>query len=235
MNDVFLRTQNVREFQDMMTNLEDIAEGQPGLGLVYGRAGRGKTVCAKRYATQTKALYMRTLEGWTPRAMLAALCFELCKCEPHTTAKAMTMACEKLDKAKRTIIVDEADRLNPKLVEHWRDIHDITGVPVVLVGEESLYPMLNAKRRLWSRVVGVVEFGPITAEDILLFASKAAGLALAPEAGQLIAQRSDGDFRLVYRDVSGLARMAKAGGTTTVVPDMVQALPALLGGKHGNA
>jgi len=216
MKNIFLETQNVGRFREALSVLEDTERGQPGLGVVWGRAGRGKTLCARQYAVRTGAVYLRVLQDWTPRAMLAALCRELNGSEPATVDRAKRLAIDVIEKRTRTILVDEADRLKPDLIEHLRDVHDLTGAPVVLIGEEHLFPAINARCRIWSRVVQTVEFGPITPEDILLFALEAAALRLDPEAGKRLASRSSGDFRLVWADVHRLEQMAKAAGAAVL-------------------
>ena len=243
MKSIFLETRNVSAFRSAMTVLEDVDRGQPGLGVVWGRAGRGKTLCAREYAVRTGAIYLRVMEDWTARAMLAALCREINGSEPRSVDRCKTTVCEALDGAPRTILVDEADRLPVGLVEHFRDIHDSTGVPVALIGEEHLFAALNARRRLWSRVTRTVEFGAITAEDIMLFGMRAAGLQVAPDSAQALQKRAGGDFRLVWQDMHELEQMARASGTQKIERGMIDALqprktgpkPDLrtTGGRHG--
>lgn len=238
MKNIFLETRNVVRFREALSVLEDIEHGQPGLGVVWGIAGRGKTVCAREYAVRTGSVYLRVMGHWTPRAMLSALCRELNGSEPRTIDQAQRTAIESLEKRPRTILVDEADRLKIDLIDDFRDLHDMTGAPVVLIGEEYLFPKINAHRKNWSRVQQTVEFGPITNEDILLFALEAASLRLEPEAAEKIGLRSNGDFRLVWRDVRSLEQMARASSTQKVDAKMVGELGELQrpafgkGGKH---
>lgn len=225
MKNVFLETANVQSFREALTLLEDTEKGQPGLGVVWGRAGRGKTLCAREYTVRTGALYLRVLEDWTPRAMLAQLCHEINGSEPKSVDRCKSMIMSQLDQAPRTIMVDEADRLDMKKIEHFRDIHDLTGVAVVLIGEEHLYSALSSRGRLWSRVNQVVEFRPITDEDIMLFGLKAAEIHLEPAAVQRLQTRSGGDFRLVWLDMHDLEQMARANKVKEVGVKMVDALP----------
>jgi hypothetical protein len=233
MKNIFLETKNVARFREALSILEDTDKGQPGLGVVWGRAGRGKTICAREYAVRTGAVYLRVLQDWTPRAMLAALCAQLNGSEPHTVDRAKKTAVDSLEKTRRTILVDEADRLDINLIEHLRDIHDLVGVPVVLVGEENLFSNINARRRIWSRVMQTVEFGPITCEDILLFGLEAAGLRLDPEAAEKVGAKSSGDFRLVWSHVHALEQMARAAGSQKVDARMVEALASRQGQDAG--
>ncbi len=224
MKHVFLETQNVAAFRQALWLLEDTERGQPGIGVVWGQAGRGKTVCAREYAVRTGAVYLRVMENWSPRAMLAALCRELNGSDPFSTERCKKVACEELERQQKTVLVDEADRLPVGLVEHFRDIHDVAGVPIVLIGEEHLFPTLAARRRLWSRVTQTVEFKSIAIEDIVLFGMKAADLRINPDAAARISSRSSGDFRLVWTDVQALEQMARAAGTKQADMKMVENL-----------
>jgi hypothetical protein len=226
MKQVFMETQNVAKFREALWLLEDTERGQPGIGVVWGQAGRGKTVCAREYAVRTDSVYLRVMEDWTPRAMLAALCRELNGSEPASTERCKRLACEEIERQKKTVLVDEADRLPIGLLEHFRDIHDMTGAPIVLIGEEHLFPTLSARKRIWSRVTQAVEFRPISIEDIVLFGLKAAELRIDPEAAGRIAARSGGDFRLVWTDVQGLEQMARAAGVKAVDAKMAESLAA---------
>jgi DNA transposition AAA+ family ATPase len=165
--------------------------------------------------------------------MLAELCRNLNGSEPRTVDRAKKTAIDSLEKQPRTILVDEADRLNIDLIEHFRDVHDLVGVPVVLIGEEHLFPTINARRRIWSRVMQTVEFGPITCEDILLFALEAASLRLDPDAAEKIGAKAGGDFRLVWAHIHALEQMARAAGTKTVDARMVEALASRQGHDAG--
>ena len=226
MKDIFLTTKSVTRFREAIGIVEDTEKGQPGLMLVHGRAGRGKTVCAMQYALDTGAVYLRVMQDWTPRAMLAELCRTINGMEPGTVALGKKVACKELEEHPRTVIVDEADRLkNVGMIEHFRDIHDICGAPVVFVGEQHLYGMLSSRDRIWSRIIQVVGFEPIGAEDIILFGLEAADLKIGPEAAKRIADRTSGDFRLIWLDVRQLEKMAQANGVTEVTVKLVDRIP----------
>ncbi|WP_035243976.1 AAA family ATPase [Desulfonatronovibrio hydrogenovorans] len=226
MKNYFLETKNVLAFREAMKVLSDAKKGQPGLGVVWGQAGRGKTECAREYCVKTGAVYVRVMQDWTPRAMLAAICFEVNGSDPSRSDVAKRTIINFLESERLPLLIDEADRLRPALIEHLRDLHDMSGAPVVMVGEEALLPMIESRRRLWSRVTQCVEFGPIEQEDILLFALKAASLKLNPEAAQAVRKRSGGDFRLVWRDVQTLERLARANKLEIIGQDAVESLPS---------
>lgn len=222
MKNIFLETENVQKFREAASVIDDLEKGQPGLCVVYGQAGRGKTLCSREYAVRTGAVYLRVQEDWTPRAMLSSLCFEINGIMPGSVEKCKQMLFSELEVSPKAIVVDEADRFrNVGMLEHFRDLHDITGCPVMFVGERVLYKKVNSKRRIWSRVVQVVEFGPISVQDIQLFGLKAAELKIKKDAAERLRNRSEGDFRLIWQDVRALERMAMAVPTKDIEEEMV--------------
>ena len=227
MKNCFLETRNVTRFREAIKVVEDMEKGQPGLMLVHGKAGRGKTESCKQYTIPNPhVLFLRVMQDWTPRAMLAQLCHQINGMEPHSIEKGKRIVCEEIERYPRTIIVDEADRLrNVGMIEHFRDIHDKTGAPVVFVGEQHLYSMIQSRRRIWSRVSQVVGFERVGAEDIILFGLQAADLKIEPAAAQRIAVRSDGDFRLIWQDVRWLETMAAANKISEITMKIVDSIP----------
>ena len=225
MKRVFIETRNVQAFRTALREAEDMDKGQPGLVVVHSRAGRGKTAAAVADHSEHGGIYLRVWQDWSQHSFLQALAFEACGVRPHGANNCKVRIVEALGAEPRTIYVDEADRLRVGRIEDLRDIHDETGCPVVLIGEEGLPPLLRARRRLWSRVVHDMEFGPVTPDDVLLYAVQAASLRMTPEACSLTAKRADGDFRLVTVDLVALERVARAAETDQVSADMVRSLP----------
>jgi len=222
--DVFIETANVSEFRQKIRTLEDHQDGEPGFALVYGQAGRGKTETARNYYAQNGGFYLRVMQGWTQCAFLQELCFLTCGVRPRAAATCKNKVIEALDAEPATIFVDEADRLHVDRLEDLRDIYDMTGAPIVLIGENELKGLLSERRRIWSRVKQVVEFGPVVEEDVAVLADEAAGLDMDPEACALAVRHSDGDFRLVWTLLGHLERTARAKETNSCDAAMVKAI-----------
>ncbi|SHI59924.1 AAA family ATPase [Halodesulfovibrio aestuarii] len=208
--DVFIETRNVLEFRQKVGFLEDNLNGEPGFALVFGQAGRGKTETTRNYHAMSGGVFLRVMQGWTQNSFLQELCYQVCGLRPRNSAACKTRIIEALDASPQTIFVDEADRLHVDRIEDLRDIFDTTGVPVVLIGEEELRGLLGTRRRIWSRVKQVVEFGAVAEEDVAFLADEAAGLNISPEACAQIVRYADGDFRLVWSFVGHLEKAARA-------------------------
>lgn len=222
LNPSFVKTRNVRNFEVLMNGL-DMAEGEGRFGLVFGQAGRGKTRTSQWYAAQNQAVYMRVLSIWTTSELdfLCALARELgVLTPPRRKALAFQVVLDRLMAEPRTIILDEMEKMPPKFLGFIRDLTDLSGCPIVFVGEENLVEYLQAERRVWSRVFQQMQFEPINASDIVYYASDVAGLHLDKPAAGILAKSSGGDFRLVRRDVLALAQMCQGKGTVNVTAEM---------------
>lgn len=82
--------------------------------------------------------------------------------------------------------------------------------------------MLSERRRVWSRVAHEVEFGPISPSEIALYAMKAAGLDIPAELCKRIAERTEGDFRLVRNMMLLLEQSAKAAENLKIDAAMLE-------------
>lgn len=222
MKSVFLETDNVTSFRAAVQNMEDPQHGQPGIMLAWGQAGRGKTFAARNYHSMNGGVYISVWQDWTQAAFLQQLCFEVCGLRPRGSNSCKLKIVEHLEREPRTIFVDEADRLHVLRIEDLRDIHEATGAPIVLVGEEELLGLLSDRRRVWSRVVQEQQFQPITIDDITLYALDAADLTLTPGAAARMRKASDGDFRLVRNMVLHLEQASRARESGAVDEALVE-------------
>ncbi|MBW1666746.1 MAG: ATP-binding protein [Deltaproteobacteria bacterium] len=222
MKNVFVHTANVKNFISAMRDADKVS-GEPVLLAFWGQAGRGKTSAARFFAAQEGWTYVRALKGWTELWMLQDICFELMiDPVPHRKKLAFEAIKMKLYREPRPILIDEADKLSEGLLEWIRDLADITFVPFALIGERLVVRKMQKERRAWSRTLRSVEFGPIQAQDILFFAKQAAGLSLSANQAEILREASDGDFRLVSRDVRTLEELAEVNKASKISDDMVK-------------
>ncbi|MFA5105242.1 MAG: ATP-binding protein [Candidatus Margulisiibacteriota bacterium] len=224
MGNVFVQTNNVLKFNSAMKERER-SLGEPTLLAFTGPAGRGKTTTARYFAAKEGWTYCRVLKGWRQSElwMLQDMCFEL-QVDPTPKRKqpAFNAIVDTLRKSPRTVVVDEADKLNDSLLEWIRDIADVTFAPFALVGEKGLIHMMKHERRIWSRTVRHVEFEPIKAQDVFMFAQQAEGLKLTMGQAEMLQQAAEGDFRPVCREIRRIAELCRVNGCTEVTDDMVQ-------------
>ena len=225
MKNVFIQTENARNFITALKESENIEQDPVLIGFT-GPAGRGKTETARYYAAQEGWSYVRALTGWSDLWMIQDILFNLGHERdriPGRKKACFEIVVEILNRTKSTIIIDDADKLNALLLDWVRDLADVTFTPFALVGENLLRQKMEKERRIWSRTLRVVEFKPITSQDIMFFAKQAADLKLSADQVEVIRVDSEGDFRLVKRNVRHLEEIVKGYGTHEVTDKMVQA------------
>lgn len=130
------------------------------------------------------------------------------------------------------VIVDEADRLTIKSLEHLRDLADRHRFGLILMGMPGLEKRLARYAQLYSRIGFVHEFKPLTeAEMRLLLATHAAefGLSFDPakldaiEAQAAVIRITRGNFRLMERLFAQMRRIMTLNHVEDITADIVQA------------
>ena len=227
MRDIIIDTEAKTKFSDAVDACLAGGKGLSGFILAYGQAGRGKSVAADGYHYDRNiGAYVRVWQNWSQSAFLQRLLFEVRGSNedmPRMNGNRCKEIIVRLLKDRpQPLFIDEADRLRIDRIEDLRDIYEMTEVPIVLIGEEGLLGLLSERRRIWSRVVHSVEFGPINAAEVGTYANRAAGLKIPSDLCQRIAEKSEGDFRLVRNMMLLLEKAAKAAGSLDVDKAMLE-------------
>ena len=136
MHKLFVKTRNVKNFIGLMNNLIDKSNEVPKMGLIYGDPGLGKTQTAVWWATNNDAVYVRAQNKMTCRWLLEKIVYELGESPSRKMADLIEQCITHLRLKPQIIIIDEVDYLinRHRIVETLRDLHDLTGVPIVLIG-----------------------------------------------------------------------------------------------------
>jgi len=132
----------------------------------------------------------------------------------------------------RLLIIDETERLKTVGLEQIRDIFDRGDLGVVFIGMPGLEKRLSRYPQLYSRVGFVHEFHPLSAEEVHdLFAHRwvPAGVVL-PDEGltntdvlAAIIRITGGNFRLLHRLLTQIARLVEINGLAQVTREVVEA------------
>lgn len=142
MRDVIIQTNAMTRFNEAVDFVRDSDSGLSGFVLAHGQAGRGKSVAADSYYCISGGAYVRVWQNWSQTDFMQRLLFEVRgengDMPRHRGNRCKELVVEKLANNRKTIFVDEADRLHIDRIEDLRDIHEATKAPVVLIGEEGL-------------------------------------------------------------------------------------------------
>lgn len=188
------------------------AHGNPGMGLVHGETGYGKTTAVTWLINKTHGVYVRALASWTPSAMLKTICEEL-EIEPRGGAYKMVQdIVEGLTKAGRPLYVDEADYLvkSTRMTETLRDIHDMATSPVVLIGMAGIDRRLSHRKQLTGRILQDVHFHPADAEDARLLADHLCEVKVRDDLLDRVHRQCRGSVRLIVVSLSRIEGEARA-------------------------
>lgn len=197
MRDEMAMTKNVLKALSAVNELRDQTRSVEKLGVIYGRTGEGKTTVLAYAANQVDGKCVRALEAWTPKEMMAALLFELDVKSPTGTVNQMKLeVVRRIAEHGTPLFVDEADKLLARvgLLEHLRDIYDLSGCPVILIGEDELKVRLEdyAKGRISRRITEWVEFRGIDDEDARILADGLLEVDLADDLLEHVREKSLG-------------------------------------------
>lgn len=141
----------------------------PGIVVLHGPSGYGKTAAAGYVAALHDAAYVEAKSFYTQKFFLEQLARELGVVQrARTIAQIAEEICSALMDRPRPIIIDEADHVVAKgFIELIRDIHDAAGPAVMLVGEERLPEKLAQWERVHRRILHFEQAQPGTVTDAL--------------------------------------------------------------------
>lgn len=199
MKKVFARTSNVNRFVAAMARLQDRPAELPGMALVYGEPGLGKTRTCLWWCAQNDGVFVRTKKLMSGRWLLEEIVAELGEAPMRRTSDLFRQAIDQLLGRPRTLFVDEADYLahDARVIETLRDLHDTTGTPVVLVGMDHADKKLARFKHLFDRFSEVVRFGALGLQDVKAIAAQMCEVKLADEAASYIHSQTNRFRRVV--------------------------------------
>lgn len=218
MKKVFVKTNNVKRFITMMNNLQNQAEGVPGMGLVYGEPGLGKTQAIKWWAFKNDAILIRCNQMMSARWLLKEILDYMSEIKPYSISDSFNEVIRNLILTPRVLIVDEVDYLTMdknKSIEILRDIHDKTNVSVVLVGMTNAHSRLKKFSHLYDRLSEIVKFERFSKSDIKTIVKELSEIELTDCAIKYIYSNLN-RFRQIVKVINKAETIAKANGLSSI-------------------
>jgi DNA transposition AAA+ family ATPase len=214
----FAALKNVILLMQLHQRLKDRGPHLPGIGVMHGYSGYGKTYAAIYLANKTGAARVEIGDSWTKKTLLMAILKELGDPRPKGTIPGLAEAAiERLAMPGHPpLIIDEADKLVDKgMIELVREIHESAQVPVILIGEEALPAKLERVERSHNRVLEWVAAQPCDLEDTRkLAAIFAPHLSLSDDLLDQIRAQSQGKARRIVTNLDRIKEWAFEQGRT---------------------
>ena len=141
------------------------------MGVIYGKAGTGKTVAIKDWASKhPEAVLVETLPMMSAKELLLTILEALGQRNAQgSTVKLIKDIAKLFKKSERVLLIDEAENLTTKSLEAIRRIHDFSQVPVVLIGTYALIQNLKGRNgellQLYSRINNKWEMRGLSDDD----------------------------------------------------------------------
>lgn len=210
-----------------MERLINRPDGLPGLGVIYGPSGYGKTTATIAVANKTQAYYVQLKSAWSKKTLLEKICFEMSIPALKTTADNLDLITEHLATTQRPLILDEADYLvtHAGMVELVRDIYEGSQAPIMLVGEEQLPNKLKKYERFHGRVLSWLPAQPVSLDDAKLLAQVyVSDVAIDEDVLKHIVEIAHGSVRRVTVNLVNLAEAAAIKGLDEINKDTLKQL-----------
>ena len=213
----FVHTKNVKGFINLIQDLKNKPENITKIGLVYGNAGLGKTKTALYLSFQFDSIYIRATNKMTTKWFLEELAKELDDIPRFFTADIFRQCVNVLKNKPQMIIVDEIDYLlsDFKTIETLRDLHDETGIPIVLVGMSLAKHKLKKHTHLFDRISEIYNFTEFEYSDIKQITEEISEVDITKEAAHIIHNKAK-SFRKIAEMIDMFEKVGQANGLTQI-------------------
>lgn len=213
---------NVAGFMALTMRLVERDPDEPGFGVCHGFSGYGKTRSSLFAQNKTNATRVEVRDSWSRRTLLDAILSELGKKKASKRETILDLAARTIDALgddpRRPLIIDEADRLVDKRITGIvLELQECSGVPVILIGEETLPEKLLTIERMHNRVLDWFPAQPCDLDDTRALAKAfAPGLKLGDDLLDMIRVRSAGRARRIVTNIGTAREIARNKSLSTL-------------------
>ncbi|PSU49451.1 DNA transposition protein [Photobacterium frigidiphilum] len=209
---------NVARLASAYQALEDRPFNTPGMGLVWGDSGLGKTTATTWLINRCNGVYVRALALWNASAMIRAIAEELDLDTKGTRAALEMRVIEKLAETQRPLFVDEADHIvgNEQMMETLRDIHDLSTVPVLMIGMGQMRKKIARYAQLENRIMHWIEFAPCDHDDAVTMAKGMCEVEIQDDLLNELIAATRGEIRRLVVGLAQIEQEAKIQGLSMI-------------------
>lgn len=127
----------------------------PGLGVLFGLSGLGKSTALAVAANRYRAVFVAVKSYDTKKSLLTAIAHEM-GIEPGraTVPELVATIAEELMKSEKPLFLDDAHYMvNRNLIELVKDLYESSGAPILLAAEEKFPKQLKRSEQVDNRVL----------------------------------------------------------------------------------
>ncbi|ABK99987.1 AAA family ATPase [Pelobacter propionicus] len=221
MRHVMATTKNMRKFMQAVDDLLSRPMGTEGMGLLWGAPGEGKSTAVARVCDQFNGIYVRAVGCWTVTSMLGDLCRELGgdrKLRRKDMIEFIVYELKKDNCTPRPIFIDEADYCFRQfdMVDALRDIYDLSGCPVIMIGMEDIAKKIKTNARIARRITQWVEFKGLDLEDVKTVARECCEVEISSDLAIHLHKECNANIGRVIIGLTKIEKQAKTSGLTVM-------------------
>jgi len=228
-----VQTKDVKRLFAALVALRDRNRALAGLGLLVGVTGTGKTTALGAAVAMFNAVYVVADSAVTMTSLLSEICTELGFEPPRSPAQKLKEIVSHLRERPRPIFVDEADRLthDSRILEVLRDIHDLSGVPVMLIGMDRFERKLLRHPQFARRITQRIEFGSCDLDDTTRVTQELCEVEVAPDLIAKMHLRTKGNLGLMMNALDKFEAMARDNNWKVITAEQFGSQAMYLGDR----
>lgn len=217
-----VEVKNMLRTEQLLDSLLNRSTMVPGIGLIHGPSGFGKTTAVEYLFNQDEVngVYVRCYRTDTVTTLLEQICREIGIQPRHNLRSMVDGIIESVRRDQMCLFIDEADYIvgNSRILETLRDIYDATQQPLVLVGMEEIARRISQRKQLFNRISQWIEFKPADLEDVALIAQEMleVEVTIEEELLDLIRKRSNGQVRVIVSALDKIEKSAIASDVSII-------------------
>lgn len=210
---------NIAVIEQAIFQLADRGATDPGMMVVSGPSGYGKSVAAAWAKARHRAYYLQLDDFVTRKSLLVQLCLVLGlsvdgKPPKGTIQQLAERVAAQLHQARRPLIIDEFDfAIDKNLVMAVFSIYEMSRASIILIGEEAMPAKLQKWEKFDGRVLDTLYAEPVSLEDARRLArAKNAQLPLADDLLAHLVKIARGSVRRVSNNLRKIFETGAAEG-----------------------
>lgn len=218
----FVMTKNVKNFVTLTNNLLNRGNGVPGMALIYGEPGLGKSKTAVWWTANNNAVHVQATQNMTPKWLLEEIVKELGEYPASRSADLFNQVIKSLIAEPKILIIDEIDYLakNKDFIEILRDIYDRTNTPIIMIGMGLANKKLERYKHLYDRLFAILKFESFKPEEITQMINEISEIKFTPESIDYVYKMEFG-FRQIVNLIDKSEIIAQANGLSEIDLNMV--------------
>ena len=191
----------------------------PGLVVMYGPSGYGKSLAAAYAANLHRAYYIQCRESFTKKAFVIAMLREMGIAPMKTLNDMLDQVAEQLSRSGRPMIIDDVQYIIEKSAANIiTDLYEASQGTIIMIGEEQVPAAMSRRlERLHNRVLEWVPAQAASLDDVRALADKSyPNIEIEDDLLEAVNERVKGCLRRVAVNLYQIHSEASAQGWKTV-------------------